>query len=195
MMGVRAARRLALVVAVASLLVASCSDDGEDSAEPADTTASSTASSPTTSGGDGSTTAAPATTAATSDPGPGTTAPTSGSPDRCPLTAEQVSEVIGVTMEDVGGCVFFPPEKSDPSALFVRQVSFACNDDIRQQNGYEEAFDGLGVEAYVKRGTSYGVQILVCEEQPFEVAANLTDDDAASQTAAEALARLALASG
>lgn len=204
-MRARWARPTAVVAAgMAVLVLGGCGGGDDGTAEPA---AATTAAAATSAGEDTTETPAPETSAAApADPdttavpadGPATTAAPAagGTPNRCPLSAEQVSSALGAVVEDVGGCIFFPPDGSAPSAVFVRQVQFACNDDFPSELGYAETYDGLGLRAYMKQESADSALLLVCEEpQPFEISAEIPGDPAAALVAADALARLALESG
>jgi hypothetical protein len=205
--GRRATTALVVALALATGLAA-CGDDDDDAAEPAATTASAASGSETTRASEGSgdtedteekeetgaatdtTTAAPAGSATTAAGG----SASGGARERCPLTAEQVGDVLGVEVAEEGGaCLFFPTNgKLVPSALYVQQVAFACRDDVRSEVGYDEPFEGLGVDAYVQAGTADGTMLLVCTEPPFEVSVDQGVDDAAARAQVEELARLVL---
>jgi hypothetical protein len=109
---------------------------------------------------------------ATTAPTP-TTAPPA---KRCPFTAEQVGEVIGVTItgpESSTDCNFGTGVPSlFNNVSFRYQPASACTpESLRNADGdaYSDAVDGLGVDAYSKR-VSLGVSLLVCNgDQPFEV--------------------------
>jgi hypothetical protein len=114
---------------------------------------------------------------------------TSGSvSSRCPLTVEQVSTAVGTQLEDKGACTFFAVNDAWPNVIFVRQVSFACDANIRSETGYTERLGGLGTTAYVQRETAEGPTILVCTKPPFEISVDIPTDQAAAFTAAQTLA-------
>lgn len=122
------------------------------------------------------------------------TTPTTAPADTaCPLTAEEVSEVIGETITG-------PTSSSDchfgqkfPGVYFSYHPGSACtSEDSGEVDGdiYVDRVDGLGVEAYslVK---SVGVSLLVCDgDRPFSVFPNGVKGDELSF--AIALARLVL---
>ena len=115
----------------------------------------------------------------------------------CPLTAEQVSEVLGAPVEEAA-CTFFPPAdaaSAAPNANIIRQVAFACEEEARAEVGYEEPLDGFDVDAYVKRETVYGDQILVCVDPPLEIWVDMLEDHEGAVAAAEELARLVIEAG
>jgi hypothetical protein len=123
-----------------------------------------------------------------------TPTPTTAPPDKsCPLTAEQVSEAIGVTGTHPGseGCEF---GAGFPSVHFAYQPASTCTQaSLREGDGPEYLdgpVDGLGVNAY-SHPVGLGVTLLVCNgDQPFEVVVDgLQGDDLA---AAVALAKLVL---
>jgi hypothetical protein len=123
------------------------------------------------------------------DPSPvGTTAPTSTTPTsagssnkRCPLTAEEVSTVIGhtVTRETLtapyDSCQF---GRGFPKVRFAYQSASACTHESLRAAGYlvppddvggAAPVDGFGVDAYARR-VSLGHIFIVCDgDQPFEL--------------------------
>jgi hypothetical protein len=134
---------------------------------------------PAASGGSGESTTPPAAIAA---------------PNRCPLTAEQVTAAVGSPMKQPdSSCGFFPVnDKILPHVLFVLQVNFACNGTMPAEVGFKEKVDGLGVTAYVADWAD-GTHLLVCRENsPFDISVDLADD-AKARTAAMTLARQVLA--
>jgi hypothetical protein len=138
-----------------------------------------------TAGGD----AAPA--AAASAP-----AATATAVNRCPLTAEQVSQAVGGTVTGPdSSCSFFPPEGTAsawPNAAFVLQSTAACAADMRAAMGFKESLDGLGVTAYAA-DMADGSWVLVCRDgAPFEIRVDRAGA-AESRQAAVALARKVLA--
>jgi hypothetical protein len=216
-------RRVVAALAFALALVAgmaACGDDDDDAAESTATTASAAGSgsattaaagdadadTDTTAAGDADAadddddddaaaddgTATSAASAATTSAGGGSSG--GGAGDRCPLTAEEVGDVIGVEVAEEGGaCLFYPTNgKLVPSALYVQQVAFACREDIRSEVGYEEAVDGFGVDAYVQEGGSSTTTLLVCTDPPFEVTVEGVDEGE-SREMAEELVRYLLA--
>lgn len=122
------------------------------------------------------------------------TAPTTAPPDTaCPLTADQVSEVIGETItgpESSTRCYF---GQYFPSVSFDYLPGSACTPEGRGEadgDPYVDAVDGLGLDAYAKR-VSVGVSLLVCDgDRPFSVVADGVEGD--PLTAAVELARLVL---
>jgi hypothetical protein len=167
------------VVAALLLLVGCGGDDGDGESSPSVTERDDTSATASTEAADSS--------APDDSEGSG-----GASDDRCPLTEDEVSEVLAATVVDEGACTFFPPEDLLPSAGFVLQLAFACDGDFPAEVGYEEPLEGLGVDAYVQRETVFGTQILVCEDRPFEVYADMPGDSEADFAAAEQLARLVL---
>jgi hypothetical protein len=114
-----------------------------------------------------------------------------GDTTRCPLTAEQVGEVLGATVErDGDACTFYPPEAFSPRALFI-PLRGAC-EDLRMSDPRLESFQGLGVEAYAYSAPGVPSRILVCGDAPFDISAEIPDEEERSVTAVEELARLAL---
>ena len=128
--------------------------------------------------------------------GTGRSAAPAAPPNRCPLTAEQVTAAVGapVTGPDTS-CSFFPPPAAPaarPNAAFVLQVSIACTGNVPAENGYKERLEGLGVQAYVA-DMADGSWVLVCRERaPFEVRVDRAGVSAARE-AATTLARQVLA--
>lgn len=125
----------------------------------------------------------------------------------CPLTAAEVSDVLGVAVQqDTAICMFEPQPGTEPRVLYVRQVSFACSDAVVNDPSFDLApYDGLGIRAFASPG---GGDLLVCTNPPFEITVDITpslddivaDSEAAStaaraseRAAAEQLARLVLA--
>lgn len=119
-----------------------------------------------------------------------------GSSDRCPLTADQVSNVLRASVEkDDASCTYAPAgDRDTPNAAFNRQLDFACTGNHPSEVGYTTKLDGLGVDAYVQPDTAIGTMILVCAKSPFEITVNAGSDSAQALAAARELARLALAS-
>jgi hypothetical protein len=115
--------------------------------------------------------------------------------DRCPLTAEQVSQVLGQPVEiDEPSCSFFPPTDGMPNASFNLQVAWACTEDMLAEGGYEVSVSGIGDAAYVQPGMADGTWLLVCAgDAPFEIRVDGGNGDNAAQAAAEELARIVLA--
>lgn len=129
-----------------------------------------------------------------------------GPPDRCPLTAKEVSDVLGVAVQvDTVTCMFEPKPGIEPRVVFVRQGSFVCSDAVVKDPSFSlEPYDGLGVQAYA---SPEGGELLVCTDPPFGIKVTITpsldaiiaDSDKASaearaseRAAAEQLARLIL---
>jgi hypothetical protein len=112
------------------------------------------------------------------DPSPvGTIAPTSTTPTsagsiikHCPLTAEEVSGVIGETVFSTGFCEFgLGPSVLGPSVSFAYQSASACTPESLRAAGYDGAVDGFGVDAYA-HPVSLGLEFIVCDgDQPFEL--------------------------
>lgn len=125
------------------------------------------------------------------------TAPTTTPPDTaCPLTAEEVSEVIGETIagpESSTNCDF---GQTFPSVFFDYQPASACTPEGHGEvdgDRYVDAVDGLGLDAYSMR-VSLGVSLLVCNgDRPFTVLVDGVEGDPLA--AAVALARLVLDGG
>ncbi len=129
-----------------------------------------------------------------------------GPPDRCPLTAKEVSDVLGIAVQvDTATCMFEPKPGIEPRVLYVSQASFVCSDAVVKDPSFTlEPHDGLGVQAYA---SAEGGELLVCTDPPFGIKVNITpaldatiaDSDKASadaraseRAAAEQLARLIL---
>ena len=117
-------------------------------------------------------------------------------PDRCPLTAEQVSSALGTRVKGPdSSCSFFPADESKafPSAAYVKQVPFICSGNTPADDGYTEKVDGLGTQAYVADRAD-GSWILVCRSgAPFEIRVDAPPNPATARAAATALARQILA--
>jgi hypothetical protein len=124
----------------------------------------------------------------------------------CPLSAAEVSEVLGVEVQlEETVCMFEPEPGKNPTVTYVRQVSFACSDAVVNDPDFDmQPFDGLGTKAYA---SASGNDLLVCTNPPFEITVDITpsldamvaDSEAAStaaraseRAAAEQLARLVL---
>ena len=129
-----------------------------------------------------------------------------GPRDSCPLTAKEVSDVLGIAVEvDTATCMFEPRPGIEPRVVYVRQVSFACSEAVVKDPSFGlEPHDGLGAQAYA---SSEGGELLVCTDPPFAIKVTITppldaiiaDSDKASaearaseRAAAEQLARLIL---
>lgn len=128
---------------------------------------------------------------AASAAGGGSGAAPAGPRDACPLTAEEVGEVVGVAVQqDAGICMFEPEPGTEPRVLYVRQVSFACSDTVVNDSSFAmEPYDGLGIRAYANAA---GNDLLVCTNPPFEITVDITpslDDMVADPGAASAAAR------
>lgn len=142
-----------------------------------------------------STPAATAATAPTSAGGDDGGAPSNNS---CPLTAEEVSQVIGVTVtgpESSTSCHFDNGPSIAPGVDFQYMPASSCTQERLREEGYLDgdasigAVDGLGIDTYAQ-GVSTGVRMIVCDgDQPFEVYAEIVGDD---QAAVIALAKLVL---
>jgi hypothetical protein len=160
----------------AALLLFGCGegDEGEGSAEATDTTGVSTSAGPSEADDEGATAGI----------------------DRCPLAAEQVSEVLGQEMTiDEASCSFFPADdRALPNAGFNVQLPMACSEEGLSAMGYAQPVSGIGDAAYVQRGRADGTWLLVCAaDSPFELRVDNGSGDDAAQAAAEELARLVLA--
>lgn len=122
------------------------------------------------------------------------TATTTAPPEiACPLTADEVSEVIGEIItgpESATNCYF---GQTFPSVSFSYLPGSACTRDGGGEvdgDVYVDAVDGLGLDAYSKQ-VSLGVSLLVCDgDRPFSVVADGVDGD--PLTTAVELARLVL---
>jgi len=129
-----------------------------------------------------------------------------GPRDSCPLTAKDVSDVLGIAVQqDAATCMFEPEPGKNPTVLYVRQVSFACSEGVVNDPEFTlEPFDGLGVQAYASPD---GGDLMVCTNPPFEINVDITPERdailtdpakasaaarASERAAAEALARLIL---
>lgn len=115
----------------------------------------------------------------------------------CPLSAEQVGDVLGVAVEkDESTCTYVPGGNvgSVPSAGFIPQLAELCDGDFVSQSGYSEPVNGLGVDAYLKTGGGATAEIWVCAADAFLVFVDTGDSNAAgAASAAEELAKAALA--
>ena len=113
--------------------------------------------------------------------------------DTCPLTAQQVSDVLGKEVVADAGCSFFPTDDVLPNASYNRQFDVAMSDEGLAQNDYEksDAVAGVGDEAYSRDGAD-GVWLLVrAGNRYFEVRVD-SADAAADLAAAKKLAALVL---
>jgi len=181
---------------LAATVLASCGGDADDGGGGTTTGEGGAATAEAATPAEGSNDATPA---ASSD------APAGPSSD-CPFGADQVSDVLGVTMEkEPDLCMFSGPSHD---VTYVQQVPFACGEAVVGDAGFEmEAYEGLGVDAYE---STVGTELLVCTDPPFEIVVDITpslDDLVADATAASAkaedaelaaveqLARLVLAGG
>jgi hypothetical protein len=119
-----------------------------------------------------------------------TPTPTTAPPDEsCPLTAEEVSEAIGVTGTHPGSEVCEFGTGIGNSASYSDQLDVACTRASLRKAGYSDAVDGLGVAAY-SHVEGLGMALVVCNgDHPFEVHVDIIGDQVA---AAVALARLVL---
>jgi hypothetical protein len=119
--------------------------------------------------------------------------PTTAPPDDkgCPLTAEDVSEAIGATFTETStDCSFETGAGVFPSVDFGYLGASTCTPESLRQEGYSDAVDGLGVDAYSML-YSLGVSLIVCNgDQPFGVIVDGIQGD--DLTAAVALAKLVL---
>lgn len=129
-----------------------------------------------------------------------------GPVDSCPFTAAEVSEVLGVAVQqDQSVCIFEPEPGKNPTVLYVRQVAFACSNAVITDPEFDmQPHEGLGIKAYA---SASGNHLLVCTNPPFEITVDITpsldalvaDSEAASsaaraseRAATEQLARLLL---
>lgn len=115
----------------------------------------------------------------------------------CTITAEQVGEVLGAQVErNEGTCAFSPGAATgrQPTAAFLGQLAELCEGDFVEQNGYTEPVEGLGVDAYLKPGTTASAEIWVCAPAPFVVAVGVGPDlgRSGAVAAAETLALVSL---
>jgi hypothetical protein len=71
----------------------------------------------------------------------------------CPLTAAQVSSVVGVPMKLVAGrCEFDPASgKILPNVGYNKQNEMLVTDELAKQDGYPEKVSGIGDVAYLVR--------------------------------------------
>ena len=124
--------------------------------------------------------------------------PADGDGFDCPLSAEQVSDVLGAPVEkDDATCTYLPGGNagSVPGAGFIPQLPELCDDGFPEQSGYTEPVDGLGVDAFLKTGGGATAEIWVCGADAFVVFVDTGDSDTATATAAaEELAAAALES-
>ena len=109
----------------------------------------------------------------------------------CPLTAAEVSDVVGIAVQqDSMVCMFEPEPGRNPTVVYVRQVSFACSDSMVNDPEFDFVpFNGLGVRAY---SSPTGGDLLVCTNPPFEITVDITpplDAIVADSAVASAAAR------
>jgi|GEM_PF-6012977 len=179
----RARRQASLACAIALVLLGGCSSGGgaTNAAATERSTASQSSSVPARDRGSNSN----ASSTAASD----LTAESGAADGSCPLTAEQVSTLLGVPMQrsDTAPCYF---ERADhelfPSASYNSQhpVVFDELEDL----GYTEAVDGLGDRAYIAEQAD-GVWVLVQSgDHIFEVRVD-SNDAAADRESAKKLAQ------
>lgn len=168
------------LVVLALALAAGCGgDDGDagDDAASAPTEADSSADDVDTTGGDSGT----------------------GLGFDCPLSAERVGEILGLSVEkDESTYTYAPSGNVDgvPAAGFIAQLAELCDGDFITQNGFTGSVEGLGVDAYLKTGGGATAQIWVCAEDAFTVVVDTGDSNTdAGVAAAEALALAALEAG
>jgi hypothetical protein len=114
---------------------------------------------------------------------------------RCPLTAEQVGEVLGTeVVADEGSCSFFPMGGALPNASHNPQSTVALLEETRAEYGYEESVADLGDEAYLAR-LADGTWLLVhAGELIFEIRVD-TGSAPDELAAARQLAGIVLAAG
>ena len=116
-------------------------------------------------------------------------------PNRCPLTAEQVSAAVGTPVKEPDtACGFYPVDDAKllPNVTFVRQNAIACRGSLPAESGYEDQVNGLGPTAYSNESAD-GLWLLVCQgSTPFEVRVDAQGADL-RRAAAIALARQVLA--
>jgi hypothetical protein len=167
-----------IALALAGVMLLSGCGDGDEGEGPADATDRTSAS-------------------ASADPSEADDEGSTAGIDRCPLAAEQVSEVLGQQMTiDEASCSFYPADDSAilPNASFNVQLSPACSEEGLSAMDYDQPVNGIGDAAYVQRGRADGTWLLVCAgDSPFELRVDSGSGDEASQSAAEELARLVLA--
>lgn len=142
--------------------------------------------------------------AASPQHGPAVSAATAAAPpapNRCPLTAEKVSSVLGTKVKGPdSSCSFFPADETKllPSAGYNPQSSMVCTGSdsasgMLREMGYTEKLEGLGVAAYVAEQGD-GWWVLVCRSgAPFEVRVDAAPDSAKARAAAAELAKHILA--
>jgi hypothetical protein len=152
--------------------MASCGGDTDDGADGANASEGSAA---TTAAGGGD---SPAATSSDAPAGPSSA---------CPLSVEQVSEALGVSMEkEADVCMFSGPSQS---LIYVPLPSLACSDAVVRDPTFEmEPYEGLGVTAYT---STVGTELLVCTDPPFSMTVDITpslDDLVDDATAASAAA-------
>jgi hypothetical protein len=115
-------------------------------------------------------------------------------PNRCPLTAAQVTAAVGSAVKPPdSSCGFFPADENKllPRVLFVNQSTAACTDAMLAEMGFKEKVDGLGVVGYVA-DQGDGTHLLVCRQNaPFDLSVDLADN-AKARAAAMTLARQVL---
>ena len=94
----------------------------------------------------------------------------------CPLTAEEISRVIGATVTERESCQF---GDVFPSVSFAYQIRVRVYAREPAKAGYSDsdAVDGFGVDAYAVR-YSLGLKFIVCDgNQPFELVVDGVDGD------------------
>jgi hypothetical protein len=115
----------------------------------------------------------------------------------CPLTAEQVSAILGTPVEkDETTCTYGPSSGGLPVAGFLAQLPELCASGFPEQAGYTEPVDSLGVDAFLKVAGEATAEIWVCSPAAFTVYVDTGDAEPAAGIAdAEELAKAALAAG
>lgn len=117
----------------------------------------------------------------------------------CPLSAEQVGEILGASVEkDEPSCSYAPGGNvgSVPAAGFIGQLAELCEGDFITENGYTEPVEGLGVDAYLRTDGAATAEIWVCADDAFLLYVDTGDSNTdAAVAAAEALALAALEAG
>ncbi len=194
-------RRPAVALLVALLALASCGDgDDSSSDDPAPVATAGAPSGTAPSDTAPSDTAPSDTAAAVSAAGEGGAEAAGGDEwFTCPLTGEQVSAILGASVEKAEGtCVYSPGAVSGiPSAGFFGQPP--CERGNGAALGYQEELDGLGVPAYVRIDGAATAELLVCAAPAFMVfvdTGTLSDAEAdAAVATAEQLARAAIEAG
>jgi hypothetical protein len=171
--------RRALAATLCALVpLAACGDDGDEPGEVAGVTGETSAD-------------------ASGDLGEGDDGGGDGEFD-CPLTAEEVGELLGADVEkDEATCSYAPGGNvgSVPSASFIAQLPEPCTEDFLAQQGFTERLDLLDEEAYLKASGDSRAEAWVCGDRSFSVSVDLGPDSGGGAAAAETLAMMALEAG